>query len=215
MKFYVYQYCDPKSEVPFYVGKGCGSRAYKHLTECKRLSHGCFDGFFYRKLRKMLSLDTPPIIKIVRDQLSEREALDFEVLEIKRIGRRNLNEGPLTNLTNGGEGVSGHIVSNQTKQQMRSRQLGKSPSVETRCRIREARLGAKHTEESKRRMREHSPATHYRRAVCAFDSFGNQIYQFDSIKNALKGGFNSSGVSHCLSGHQKTYKGLYWRYSHA
>jgi hypothetical protein len=31
MRWYVYELCDPASEQPFYVGKGCGRRMYAHL----------------------------------------------------------------------------------------------------------------------------------------------------------------------------------------
>ena len=31
-KFYVYALIDPINRIPFYIGKGCGRRAYKHLT---------------------------------------------------------------------------------------------------------------------------------------------------------------------------------------
>jgi hypothetical protein len=34
VKWYVYELCFPKSEKPFYIGKGCGVRMYAHLKSC-------------------------------------------------------------------------------------------------------------------------------------------------------------------------------------
>ena len=51
-RFYVYAYYEPGSDVPFYIGKGTGRRAYDHTRPVylkTRKSH------FYAKLRKMLA----------------------------------------------------------------------------------------------------------------------------------------------------------------
>lgn len=152
MNFYVYHYCDPESGTPFWVGKGCRRRAYQHLSQSKNPHHKSYDTFFYRKLRKMLLFGINPDIKIVKDQLKEEEAFDLEMSDIKRIGRRDQGKGPLTNLTDGGEGASGHKHTEETKRKVSEANLGKVISKETRQRLREANLGKKHTEESKLRM---------------------------------------------------------------
>ncbi len=245
MSFYVYHYCDPKSGTPFYVGKGCGLRAQNHLTLCKNSRYKSYDTFFYRKLRKMLLLGNNPNIKFVKEHLEEQEALEFEISEIKRIGRRDTNEGPLTNLTDGGEGASGHKMSDETKQKLREITLGKVRSKETRQRMREATLGMKHTEETKQRMstigkgrkytketrqrmsksqrgkitsqetRRKMSASQPRKPVEGFDIPNNLVCQFEGVGRVVDGGFRKQCVSACLNGRQKTHKGLFWRYSHA
>lgn len=152
MSFYIYHYCDPESGTPFWVGKGKGRRAFCHLNNCKRLCDSSYNTFFYRKLRKMLLSDINPDIKIVRDQLEEKEALDLEMSDIKRIGRRDQGKGPLTNLTDGGEGASGFTHSEEAKQRMSKAHLGKILSKETRQRMSEVHMGKKHTEETKQKI---------------------------------------------------------------
>ncbi len=236
MRFYVYGYFDPESGEPFYIGKGNRRRAYAHLTACNRPKHCCYNTFFYRKLRKMLLVGIEPHIKIISDQLSEKEALEFEKSEIKRIGRRSQGEGTLCNLGQGGDssGMSGHKHSEESKQKMSKSQTGrfvsmktrqklskantgKKASKETRQKMRMARLGKprkdllgrKASEETKQRMRE----THLRRPVSCFDVDGNLIDQFETIKAVAEKGFISCCVSNCLAGNQKTHGGFYWKYS--
>ncbi len=227
MRFYVYHYCDPKSGTPFWVGKGQGKRAYVHLTACNRPKHCCYDTFFYKKLRKMFSNGVEPNIEIIQRFSKEEKALKFETSEIKRIGRRNLGLGPLTNLTDGGEGSSGYVTSDKTKQKLREALLGRVISKETRQKIGdfhrgkkysketcqkmgEARRGSRHTKESRRKISE---------ALCkpvsCFDPLGNFIEYFDAVKDVVRSGFTPCGVSSCLTGRYKTHKGLTWRYNDA
>lgn len=238
MKFYVYHYCDPESGIPFYVGKGEGRRAYSHLTACKRLKNCCFNTFFYKKLRKMFSMGIKPDIKIIHDYLEEKEALKLEASEIKHIGRRNHGEGTLCNLSLGGnssgmlghkhskeskrkmsESQTGHFVNTETRQKISKAHQGKKASQETKQKMRMARLGKprkdllgkKHTEETRLKMSTSS----LHRPIESFDSTGNLVSCFDSIKAVEKQGYIRCCVSNCLAGRQKTHRGLYWRYSDA
>ncbi|TET11561.1 MAG: hypothetical protein E3J82_05530 [Candidatus Thorarchaeota archaeon] len=245
MNFYVYHYCDPESRTPFYIGKGKGRRAFCHLNNCNRPCDSNYSTLFYRKLRKMLSAGAKPIIKIVKDRLGEKEAFDLEASDIKRIGRRNLGEGPLTNLTDGGEGASGHRHSEESKLKMREAILGTVRSKKTRQRMREANLGRKHTEEAKLRMsnshlgttlskahrrkigeahrgkitnqetRQKMSASQTRKPIEGFDVLNNLVCQFEGVRKVTEGGFSLSSVSNCLAGRQKTHRGLSWRYHNA
>jgi hypothetical protein len=193
----------------------------------------------------MLSKGINPDIKIVKDHLEEGEAFDLEMSDIKCIGRRGFDEGPLTNLSDGGKGASGHKHSEETKQKLRKIVLGTIRSKETRQRMREANLGRKHTEESKQRMsnahkgKKHTKETKQRmsnsqkgkitsqetrqkmsenqtrKPVDGFNTSGELVCHFEGVGRVVEGGFNKQNVSNCLNGHQKTHRGLYWRYSDA
>ncbi len=125
-KFYTYIYLDPRKSgtfvygdyqfdhEPFYVGKGHGNQSHTHLKEaqhsdCKTLHHKT------QKIQKLLKLEKKPIIIKVEKNLSEQKAFDLEIWLIWAIGRLDLKNGLLTNLTDGGEGTSGGRAWNQGK----------------------------------------------------------------------------------------------------
>ena len=84
MSFFVYCYTDPRNDVPFYIGKGCGTRDHAHLTpsQLKKQSH------MANKLRGMLKADVEPHIHRILDHLTEEEAFRYEVFFIAALGRR-------------------------------------------------------------------------------------------------------------------------------
>lgn len=97
-KFYVYIYERLTDGTVFYVGKGTGDRAFKgkrnpHCENVKR-KHG------YK-------------ILILAENLSELESFNLEIFLISHY--RNKYGDKLTNRTNGGEGVSGYIQTEQDK----------------------------------------------------------------------------------------------------
>lgn len=115
MKFYTYIYRRPNGE-PIYVGKGSGKRAWSHLkrTDHHPLTH-C--------LNKMKRDGESPTIQVIY-QKTEKLALLAEALLISEYGRKNLDAGPLLNLTNGGEGPSGSKHSEVTRAKMSASHRG-------------------------------------------------------------------------------------------
>ena len=125
-KFYVYIYLDPRKQgnftynnltfnyEPFYVGKGCGNRLNFHLYE----SSNTKSKIRYNKIKSIRKCGLEPIVIKIKDYLFEYESLDFEREIIKNIGRKDLNEEPLINLTNGGEGESGYVWTDENKKNL-------------------------------------------------------------------------------------------------
>ncbi len=93
-KFYVYKYLRADG-TPYYIGKGCGSR--KHV-----------------KANHILPKNKEQIV-VVAHRLFEHEAFLLEKKLIKLYGRKDLGTGILRNMTDGGDGVSGRIVSDKQK----------------------------------------------------------------------------------------------------
>lgn len=110
--FYVYVYRDPrptKNNQPVYVGKGTGDRDLSHWS---RGSHNKpFQDFIaHLKARGFVS-----ICERVFETENETDAFAKEIELIALYGRRNLKQGSLFNLTDGGEGGSGTVKTNAHK----------------------------------------------------------------------------------------------------
>jgi group I intron endonuclease len=137
-KFYTYLYKDIDG-TPIYVGKGQNKRVLKHFIAKTHL------GNVLRK-RKDSGFILEPELTYHND---ENTAFAMEIFWIAVYGRKDLECGTLFNLTNGGEGASGHVTSYETKQLLSkifsgkpAHNKGKSHSPETREKIRLAGLGA-------------------------------------------------------------------------
>lgn len=100
MRYYVYVLMH--GDVPFYVGKGTGSRMYKHRKEALRETS---QSLLHNTIRKILS-DGGEIgyLKIFHTD-DPQLAYDVEKQTIRSIGRKSLGLGTLCNMTDGGEGV--------------------------------------------------------------------------------------------------------------
>ena len=114
--YYVYIYYDSNG-IPRYIGKGKGKRDASHEKNCQNKNHDEFNSFFHRWLRYQQDHNIPYSCLRVAENFTEPDAHDLEIAYIARFGRQNDGgAGPLTNLTDGGEGVSGRIVSEEEKQ---------------------------------------------------------------------------------------------------
>lgn len=114
LKYYVYAYIrikdsnTAKAGTPYYIGKGTGRRIYDKHTVPKPKHKS-------------------QIIMLERD-LTNIGACAIERRLIKWWGRVDLGTGILRNLTDGGEGIDGRIMSQQTKSLISARLLGKKKS---------------------------------------------------------------------------------------
>jgi hypothetical protein len=115
--FYVYEYWRPDTDVCFYVGKGKGNRAWR-LN--RKNGH-------YRNIIDMLArIGLCVEVRLVRGELIEAEALQ---LEKERIAFWRSAGVPLTNQTDGGEGIPGftHTLEARSKISTSGRKRTHSP----------------------------------------------------------------------------------------
>jgi len=132
MYYYTYAYLR-EDKTPYYIGKGSSRRIYeKHSRVC-----------------------APPkdISRIIflKKNLTEEEAFKHEIYMISVFGRKDLGTGILHNRTNGGEGVSGYIHTEETKRKLSKSKsgekhymYGKILSVETKRKISKSNSGKNH-----------------------------------------------------------------------
>jgi hypothetical protein len=89
--FYVYALKDPRASpaVPFYIGKGTGSRAFDHLVQADRTRK-------FQKIQEITASGHKPFVDILIDDLTENQALRIEAELVAAFGTLDTG-GPLTN----------------------------------------------------------------------------------------------------------------------
>jgi len=110
-QFYVYALCRIDGS-PFYIGKGKGDRVLQH----ERDALGPALSYKLNTIRSMAKKGEPLRYRIIELFEDESQCHAREKAEILRIGRHDLGTGPLTNLTDGGEGTSG--LSEETRRRI-------------------------------------------------------------------------------------------------
>jgi hypothetical protein len=130
--FYVYEHWRLDRDECFYVGKGKGGRAYKMR---ERNAH-------HQAIMAKLSREGSGMeVRMVATGLTEGDAFS---LEIERIAFWRGYGIDLANHTNGGDGVSGLKMSDESKAKMSAAKKGIAGNV--------TMLGKKHSEETKAKM---------------------------------------------------------------
>ena len=120
--FYVYAYLR-NDHSPYYIGKGKGNRAYA-------------------KTHRIQLPKDKSLIKLIARNLLEHESFLLERKLILYYGRKDLGTGILRNLTNGGEGASGHVFTDDAKLKISKANKGKYGN----------RTGMKNSEEHKKKI---------------------------------------------------------------
>lgn len=103
-EFYVYGYIDPRTAEYIYVGKGMELRAYIHLKNCK-------NKLLRNKIKAIRAAGMQPNVVFFACDISEELAFELEKKFIAEYGRIVLGTGTLCNVSDGGEGSSGLVMS--------------------------------------------------------------------------------------------------------
>lgn len=155
-KYFVYALVDPVNKYPFYVGKGCGDRPYKHLDGTDVCNKRKVD--YINNLR---NLGCEPTVEIIKDNMFEKDAYDFET-NIIRFMRENKYFPFITNKTGvkqppSRKGVkwTPEAIAKRSATLKKNIQAGKTVKVvtdEQKSKIAKKLTGRKLTEEHKRNI---------------------------------------------------------------
>lgn len=140
MDFYTYLYRDIDN-TPIYVGKGTKNRATHHFRSKTHL--GCL---LRKRYKEGYKIEPVFLCKDVDEEL----AFFVEIEMIRHYGRKDLGTGSLLNRTNGGEGHSGFIQSEETKAKRRKSCTGLKRSDETKQRMSQRQIGSKNARYGKK-----------------------------------------------------------------
>ena len=137
--YYVYAYLRSRDSArgprfsPYYIGKGSGDRAYS-------------------KIRAVAKPTDSSYIVFLEEGMTEREAFALEKYAIALYGRLDKGNGILWNMTDGGEGASGLIMSEETKRRIANTLTGRKRPRSVIEKIVKSREGYQHSDETKKKM---------------------------------------------------------------
>lgn len=155
--YYVYQYINPLTKQPYYIGKGKDNRCYIHLN-LKSTFNKRFNGYN----KKLISQGIQPIIIKIKENMTEKDAYNLEEKLIKKYGRKGIDDnGILLNILQESKAPNRQgkkhkqksiIKMRRQRQNINAHFYGKKHTNETKEKIRQYNLGRHHKKESKNKL---------------------------------------------------------------
>jgi len=186
-RFYTYAYLR-EDGTPYYIGKGKGNRAYR------------------KRYRGVKPPKDKSKILYLKQNISEEEAFKHEIYMIGVFGRKDLGTGILYNKTNGGDGISGVVFTEEIKRKLSESRKGKKLSNETKKKLSELHKGRKLSEEHIERIKE-TKIKNGGKYIYEIISPENKIFKTSNLKQfCIKNKLHSSHMSAVSRGKKKHHK---------
>jgi len=136
-------------------------------------------------------------MEVWADNLTKEQANRLEKYLINSIGRRDLNEGSLVNMTGGGDGGNQIVVSEETRQKLRDKTTGVTRSQETKDKI-----------------SKWSDDNNTKKPVLQLNASGDAIGTFKNIYEAARlTGIDRRKITRVCAGKGNQTGGFYWKYA--
>lgn len=195
-KIVVYQHRRMDTNEVFYVGIGLESRPYDTNNRNKHWNH--------------IVKNTKYDIEILDTFYDWDTASDMERRLISEYGRRDLGNGTLVNMTDGGQGSLGRVAKSETLEKLSKLAKGRKLDKEWRRKMSESRTGLRRTEEQKVHARY---CQSNNRVVEQYDLDGNFINSFFSINEAVRQtNSKQSAITMCCMGKRNKHNNYIWKY---
>jgi len=203
----VYLHINPVKQEIFYVGIGLKKRPYCENNRNK----------YWKNTVNKYGYE----VVIIHDNLSWQEASLLEKEYIKQFGRRDLEEGTLVNMTDGGEG--GYNMSRESIERGRLKRSGQKRTQECRNRLSLSHIGKpsnmkgkSHSAASKLKISEMKktqvkPLTF---VILKYNLNNEFITSYATYREALESVNvfrNNSQISNVFKGLNSSYKGFIWK----
>lgn len=193
--FYIYVYLDNRKPgewsfndvhfkyQPFYIGKGRGSRINCHLQP-KQLNQNTIKN---NKIKSIIrETGELPLHYKIFENISFDLSNQIEINMIKHFGRINLNNGILSNMTDGGEGFKNMIFTEGSKKKMSTSRYKNNQTYSN-----------------------HGSS----KIIEKYDLNDNFLDRYDSLREASeKNNLGFKNISVCCRGITKTAYGFKWKY---
>jgi hypothetical protein len=213
-KYYVYQYKDPITNLPFYIGKGSKRRMFAHLKETYENTSNVFKWAYIEGLKNK---GLEPVIEIIKDNLSESNAYILEAELIKKYGRKGIDpEGILTNRCedsnppsvfgpahhNYGKPVQVPDENKRRENISRSKkgrpngQKGLKKSVQMCAKLSASKTGVRHTESTKKKLSQINTGEGNPNYGTFWITDGTQNKKVKTLDNVPDGWYHGRTVKH-------------------
>ena len=227
-KYYLYRHIRLDKNEVFYIGIGTKQKGYYSRAINKHR-----DNLIWCRIIAKTDYKVEIILESNDYEFIKEKEKEFITL----YGRKNLGLGTLANMTDGGEGTTGIIVSEETKIKLKEARKGFVLSKEAREKISKANKGKKgewfHTEKTKQILRKlktgttHSqktkdslskkfkgrPAEWNEKKVFQYSLEGKFLKEWKSVTEAsINLSILICDISYCALGNKHTAGNFQWRY---
>lgn len=122
---YAYFCFDPRDGEVFYVGKGRGKRAFRHVDGRSQ------NALVARRIAKLKDAGFVPVVELL-PAATDEAAFALEHRLVAMFGRHDKGAGTLLNRTDGGDGPKGRVFTAEEKAAIAARLKGRPVSAATR-----------------------------------------------------------------------------------
>ena len=195
-QFYIYRHIRNDTNEVFYVGKG---KIFSRKNPYERAYTNRYRNPHWRNIVSKTEFE----VEIMMEFEAETEALAKEIEFIQLYGRRDLGTGTLVNLTDGGEGMSGHKQSPEHRLKNSKAKLGKTLSLELREKLSAQRRGVPKSEKHKQAMSaanlgEKNPRSKMTKEIVLAMRKDYELESLKSIDISRKYGFSRAATNAAL-----------------